>query len=207
MPLSKIVDNDALLSNYDKILADYKYFVEKDYFVDYTHDYDLCSLNFDNPQDLMNIQIPKKTGHFWQVVPLIVGRKVIPILPPDIKNCFTAKLLMSFKVKPVLTVFSMLKPNSDVPPHFDTDDEIVMNNRHIHYKQRKTSVVKYHYSLDIPPGDKCALSCGGKIRTLNNKDLNPFDETTIHSAYNHSNQNRGVLIVSYIRQEIYPEDI
>lgn len=199
LPLSDIIDNTKLLDNYDQIKSDYLNFVKKDYFVDYSHEYNLVC------DDLSKLPIPKKTGHFWQVCPLIIGKQVIPILPPEVKNCFTINLLMSFEVKPVLAVFSMLEPHSEVDPHYDADDEIVMKNSHIPYYLRKTCVVKYHYSLDIPPGGKCGLKVLNENRILENKSLNPFVETSIHSAYNRSDIRRGVLIVSYLKHEIYPE--
>jgi hypothetical protein len=199
LPLSKVIDNNQLLSNYEQIKKDYTNFLNKEYFVDYSHEYNLvCS-------DLTKLPIPKRTGHFWQVCPLIINRQIIPILPPDVRDCFTAKLLMSFPVKPVLAVFSMLEPHSVVDPHYDTDDDIVMNNSHIHYKMRETCVVKYHFSLDIPPGNNCALTVLEETRILKDKDLNPFVETSTHSAYNKSDFRRGVLIVSYLKHEIYPD--
>lgn len=199
LPLSNIIDNNQLLDNYKLIKNDYLNFVEKDYLVDYSHDYNLVC------DDLSQLKIPPKTGHFWQVCPLIIGGKVIPILPSEVQTSFTVNLLMSFKVKPVLAVFSLLEPHSEVDPHYDADDEIVMHNRHIPVHQRKTSIVKYHYSLDIPKGGKCGLQVLNELRILKNKDINPFIETSVHSAFNRSDYRRGVLIVSYLKHQIYPE--
>jgi hypothetical protein len=199
LPLSKVIDNDKLLDNYEKIRNDYLDFVKKDYLLDYSHDYNLVC------DDLTQLKIPPKTGHFWQVCPLIIGRKVIPLLPMEVQDCFTVNLLMSFEVKPVLAVFSLLEPQSVVDPHYDADDDIIMKNSHIPVSRRKTSVVKYHYSIDIPKGNKCGLKVLDELRILKNKDLNPFVETSIHSAFNKSHQRRGALIVSYLKHEIYPE--
>jgi hypothetical protein len=199
LELSKVVDNEQLLVNYETIKADYLNFKQKDYFVDYSHEYNLVC------DDLTKLAIPKKTGYFWQVCPLIIGKQIIPILPLEIKNCFTANLLMSFNVQPILAVFSMLEPHSEVDPHSDHDENIIVKNSNTPNYIKKTSVVKYHYSLDIPPGNNCALKVLDEERILKNKDLNPFDETSIHSAYNRSDFRRGVLIVSYLRHEIYSE--
>jgi hypothetical protein len=199
LPLSKVIDNKKLLDNYEQIKNDYLNFVKKDYLVDYSHEYNLVC------DDLNNLKIPPKTGHFWQVCPLIINGQVIPILPSEVKNCFTIDLLLSFKVKPVLSVFSLLEPHSEVDPHYDSDDDIVMKNSHIPFFKRNTKVVKYHYSLDIPPGNKCGLKVLDQLRILKNKDINPFIETSIHSAFNRSNKRRGVLITSYLKHEIYPE--
>ena len=199
LPLSKVIDNTRLISEYDNIKNDYLNFLEKDYFVDYSHEYNLVC------NDLTKLPIPKKTGHFWQVCPLIIGRRVIPLLPYEVQTCSTTKLLMSFDVKPVLAVFSMLEPHSEVDPHYDADDDIVMGNSETPYYLRETCVVKYHYSLDIPDGNNCALTVLEEERILKNKDINPFVETSVHSAYNRSDKRRGVLIVSYLKHEIYPD--
>jgi hypothetical protein len=199
LPLSKVIDNNKLLDNYEKIKNDYLDFVKKDYLLDYSHDYNLVC------DDLTQLKIPPKTGHFWQVCPLIIGGKVIPLLPMEVQNCFTVNLLMSFEVKPVLAVFSLLEPQSVVDPHYDADDDIIMKNSHVPVHKRKTSVVKYHYSIDIPKGNKCGLKVLDELRILKNKDLNPFVETSIHSAFNKSHKRRGALIVSYLKHEIYPE--
>ena len=199
LELSKLVDNEQLLVNYETIKADYLNFKQKDYFVDYSHEYNLVC------DDLTKLDMPKKTGHFWQVCPLIIGKQVIPIVPSEVRNCFTTNLLMSFQIQPILAVFSMLEPHSEVDPHSDHDDNIIVKNSHTPNRTKKTSVVKYHYSLDIPPGNNCALKVLDEERILKDGDLNPFDETSIHSAYNRSDFRRGVLIVSYLRDEIYPE--
>ena len=198
LPLSQIIDNNKLLDNYELIKNDYLSFVEKDYFVDYSHDYNLVC------DDLGKLKMPPKTGHFWQVCPLIINRQVVPLFPLEVQNCFTVKLLMSFKVKPVLSVFSLLEPHSEVDPHFYSHDDIVMKNSKVPVFNRRTSVVKYHYSLDIPDGGSCGLKVLNELRILKNKDLNPFVETSIHSAFNRSDYRRGVLIISYLKNEIYP---
>ena len=110
---------------------------------------------------------------------------------------------MSYEIKPILAVFSILEPGSEIDPHSDYDDMIVMKESQILYPGVETSVVKYHYSLDIPEDGESALIVGNEKRILKNKDLNPFDETTTHWAYNRSSRRRGVLIVSYLRQELY----
>jgi hypothetical protein len=199
LELSKVVDNGQLLSNYEKIKDDYLNFKQKDYFVDYHHKYNLVC------DDLTKLPMPEKNGHFWQACPLIIGKQVIPLIPLEVQNCFTINLLMSFDVQPILAVFSMLEPHSEVNPHSDHDDNIIVKNSTFIDRIKKTSVVKYHYSLDIPPGNNCALKVLDEERILKDRDLNPFDETSIHSAYNRSDFRRGVLIVSYLRHEIYPE--
>jgi hypothetical protein len=199
LSLSKIIDNNLLFDNYDNINKDYHNFVDKDYLFDYSHDYSLVC------EDLTQLQIPQKTDYFWKVCPLIIAGKPIPFLPQEVQNSFTTNLLLSFTVKPLLAVFSLLEPNSEVDPHFDTDDEIVMKNSHVPFHLRKTCVVKYHYSIDIPDGNQCGLTVLDETRILKNGNINPFVETSIHSAFNRSDRRRGVLIISYLKHHIYPE--
>lgn len=193
-PSSKI-DHSILSNSYESIKLDYFNFLNKEYFFDYNYDNNLTCSNVNNKQ---NIVLPKSTGYFWQVCPLIYNKEIIPIVPGDIRECFTSKLLMSFDVKPVLSVFSMLEPNSEITPHIDRDYHIPMSNGIF----VNSTIVKYHFSLDIPDGE-CGLFVGGENRILKDKDLNIFDESSTHFAYNKSNKRRGVLISSYIRSELY----
>lgn len=201
LPVSTRLDFNKFYDNYDKILNDYLILRDANLFVDYSHEYDM------NVEDLNDLIIPQSTGYFWQVSPLIINRQVLPQLPKEVHELFTTKLLMSYEIKPILVVFSILEPKSEIDPHSDYDDMIVMKESQILYPGVETSVVKYHYSLDIPEDGESALIVGNEKRILKNGDLNPFDETTTHWAYNRSSKRRGVLIVSYLRQELYdPHD-
>ncbi len=193
LPPSEKIDQSKFLNCYDQFRKDYLEFKDKDYFFDYSH---AQSLTFNKIENAHNVVLPKSTGYFWQVCPIIFNKNIIPIVSKDVQESFTANILMSMSVLPVLAVFSILKPNSDIDPHIDTDE-------HIADLSYPNSVVKYHFSLDIPNDGECALIVGNTKRILNNNDLNCFDERTTHYAYNHSNSERGVLIVSYIRKEIY----
>ena len=200
LPLSEKIDNQKLIDGYDQIKKDYLSFRDN-YFFDYSHAAELTLIP--SSVDPNTVVLPKSTGYFWQVCPLIYAKKILPIVPLEVQECFTTKLIMSFDVKPVLAVFSILEPNSEIDPHIDTDDQIVLHNHNIPVCQRETSVVKYHFSLDIPDEGECALQVLNEKRILKNKDLNPFDETSTHFAYNRSSKKRGALIISYLRNEIY----
>ena len=197
LPVSTLLDFTKFYDNYDKILSDYLLLKDINLLFDYTHDYNLIV------DDLNDLVIPPNTGHFWQVSPLIINRQVIPILPKEVRELFTTKLLMSYDIKPILAIFSILEPRSEIEPHHDHDDMIDSKRSEVLYPGVQTSVVKYHYSLDIPEDGESALIVGNEKRILKNGDLNPFDETTTHWAYNRSSRRRGVLIVSYLRQELY----
>jgi hypothetical protein len=200
LPLSEKIDSKKFLDNYDFIKKDYLTFRDKNYFFDYSHDYQLTA-----SKDFSQLELPKSTGYFWQVCPLIFNRQVLPIVSKDIQESFTTQLIMSLEVLPVLAVFSILEPKSKIDPHIDTDERILMNNppEYTMPQMVMNSVVKYHFSLDIPKDGESALIVGNEKRVLNDRDLNPFDERTTHYAYNQSSFRRGVLIVSYIRKELY----
>lgn len=199
LPLSEKVDNQLILDSYDKIKEDYLNFLGdyQKYFFDYQHS---LNLNFNISR---GFTLPKNTGYFWQVCPLIYGRHPVPgmIFHKEVEECFTTKMIMSFKIRPILAIFSVLEPNGIVDPHSDYDDELMAAFDGI--RKPGETVVKYHLSLDIPDDGPCGLKVGGEERVLKNRELNPFDERSTHSAYNKSSKRRGALIMSFARSEIY----
>lgn len=185
----------SLVDSYETIKLDYFNFLSQGYFFDYSYENNLTCTN---TNDADNVVFPKSTGYFWQVCPLIYNKQIIPILPKDIQESFTCKLLMSLDIKPILSVFSMLEPESQIIPHIDKDYHIPRSNGIF----IESTIVKYHFSLDIPDGE-CGLNVAGENRILYDKTLNVFDESSTHFAYNKSKKRRGVLISSYIKTELY----
>ena len=181
--------------DFDLVKRDYKTFLEKGYNVDYQHEFDLT---------VDDMTLPENTGYFWQVIPLMLKGKPLDLMPEEVQNCDTVKMLQNQSVLPLVAVFSILEPNSQIDPHRDADDELVYNSRHLPLSKRKDHVVKYHLGIDVP--EMCGLSVGGERRTLRNHTLNVFNETQEHYAWNQSNQRRGVLIVSYLHNDIFPVD-
>jgi hypothetical protein len=198
LPLSEKVDNQLILDNFNNIRTDYFNFVSnhKKYFFDYQHSWDL-KFGFSTTS------LPKNTGYFWQVCPLIYGKHPIPSIfwHEEVEECFTTKMISSFKVKPILAIFSMIEPGGIVKPHRDHDDDLLVGFGYT--KTGKETIIKYHLSVDIPNDGECSLTVAGQTRLLNNGDLNPFDETSEHSVVNTSTQRRGALIMSFLRSEIY----
>ena len=177
--------------NFDKIRKDYLQFKDYDYFIDYSHEYDLTAAN----DDFLGF-VPTLTQEYpWKVCPLIFNRKIIKRTPKQCQECFTTELLLNQTSTPVLAVFSILEPEVELEPHSDGDERI--DPRYIN-----SSVIKYHFSLDIPEDAESGLVVNNEIRTLSNGDLNLFDEHNIHYAYNRSKKRRGVLIASYIKDEV-----
>jgi hypothetical protein len=190
--ISKI-DTKIFTDNFDKIKEDYIKLRDGNFFIDYSHEYDLTSANGEFPIGFT----PTLTPEFhWKVCPLIFNRKIFKLSPKYSQECFTTKLLMEQQIKPVLAVFSILEPGAELEPHSDGDERIDT-------RYWGSSVIKYHFSLDIPSDGESALVVNNECRILNNGDLNLFDEKlSLHYAYNRSANRRGVLIASYIRAEV-----
>jgi aspartyl/asparaginyl beta-hydroxylase (cupin superfamily) len=171
------LDHQAILDNFKIIRDDYRN-IKLDQYFDYPH----ADAGID---DL--IQCPTNTGYFWQVYPLTYLYK-----PWDGRKSQTIDLLMNLKVRPLLSTFSILHPYSKIDTHQDHDESAVNDNT--------TTVIKYHLTLDTVPGT--GLVVGNEDRPLQNGDLNIFDESTDHWAYNNSNKIRGVLIISFLRKDL-----
>jgi len=191
LKLSNKINNNLLLDNLKTFQADYFKFKESGYFFDYSHNRDEV------------LHSPKKTGYFWQVCPLMYNRGDFPISPEEVKKSESLKILKQLNPLPLIATFSIMIGNSEIPLHTDHDDEVGMLNGDIPHKDRTTSVVKYHLSLDVPLDGECAMIVNKETRTLKTGDLVVFDETEMHGAYNRSGSTRGVLIISFLRHEIY----
>lgn len=189
--LSKI-DLSIFYKNFDRMQSDYFDSRDNNYFIDYSHTYNLTALD-GNFFGFM----PSYTPNFpWKVCPLIFNRKKISRTSFSIQESKTVEILLNQSIKPVLAVFSILEPGVELEPHSDGDHRIDNNYYY-------SSVIKYHFSLDIPDNGPCGLVVNNEDRILKNKDLNLFDENlSTHYAYNRSSKRRGVLIASYIRDEV-----
>lgn len=179
IPSTKI-DHRKLLDNFDTIKDEYSKIPLEDFF-DYS---DVKS----GMEEMINS--PKNTGTFWQVYPLINLMKPWP----DRKSK-TIDLLLDLGVIPLLSAFSILHPNSQIDPHEDHDESKVEDD--------STTVVKYHLSVDIPNDGNSALIVNDESRILKNKDLNVFDESSTHWVYNRSSKIRGVLLISFLKKDLY----
>lgn len=177
---SKKINHKKLLDNFDIIKDEYSKIPIEDFF-DYP---DVRS----GMEEMINN--PKNTGTFWQVYPLIYLMKSWPN-----RNSKTTELLLDLEIIPLLSVFSILHPYSQIDPHEDHDESKV--------EDYSTTVVKYHLSIDIPSEGESALIVNNESRILKNKDLNVFDESSTHWVYNKSSKIRGVLIISFLKKDLY----
>lgn len=188
-----LIDTKIFTDNYGKIREDYIKIRNYNFFIDYSHTYDMTA----NPDDdFLGFNITLTEESPWKISPLVFNRKTIGRTPKQCRECFTTDLLLSQPILPVLAVFSILEPGVELEPHRDGDQRIDPS-------YADSSVIKYHFSIDIPSDDECGLVVNNEKRILNNGDLNLFDEKlSEHYAYNKSANRRGVLIVSYIRDEV-----
>ncbi len=84
--------------------------------------------------------------------------------------------------------FSMLKPQSAIPPHTG-----VTNTRAI-----------VHLGLDIPPG--CGFRVGGETREWQAGKAFAFDDSIDHEAWNHSDERRHILIIDTWNPHLTPHE-
>lgn len=209
LPVSGKINTTLWEDSYTDIASEYKRTIDDGFHFDYKHEIDISELDISDPNNVeaMMAQMTKE-GYFWQVTPLIFARQVVPIIPEYLQKSKTVEILMSERVKPVIAIFSTLAPKSEIDPHIDTDDEIVTGQKDIPHEERDTHIVKYHMGLDVPTdGDSC-LVVGDVTEKVEEGKVLAFDETITHYAYNRSTKKRGVLIVSYLFDEIYgsPKD-
>lgn len=188
-----LIDTKIFTDNYGKIREDYIKIRNYDFFIDYSHTYDMTA----NPDDdFLGFDLTLTEESPWKISPLIFNRDIIKRTPKQCRECFTTNLLLNQPILPVLAVFSILEPDVELEPHRDGDQRIDPS-------YANSSVIKYHFSIDIPSDGECGLVSNGEKRLLSNGNLNIFDEKlSEHYAYNKSTNRRGVLIVSYIRDEI-----
>lgn len=83
--------------------------------------------------------------------------------------------------------FSILKPKTDIKPH-------------VGYSNK---VYRYHLGINIPSSnpDNCALCIYNPdiIKTWQNGKAFKFDDCKLHSAYNHTDKNRVILLIDVLK--------
>lgn len=104
------------------------------------------------------------------------------------QNCQTCPntFLAIKKIKGLKTAwFSILAPQSKLPEHAGPYN----------------GVLRYHLGLIIPSIDPtiCGIEVGGEIRGWKEGESLIFDDSHLHSAWNHSNEKRVVLFVDFER--------
>ena len=180
LPLPKNINNDFLRDNLNLIIDEYRSLTYKD-FIDYS-----CVKT--GTEDLITNPQSTKTAP-WQVRPLIFKYKRWPG-----RESMTMELLENLGVYPLIATFSRLAPNQKLETHSDHDENTV--------GALDTTVVKYHITLESSANDESGLIVGDETRILQQGDINCFDESTPHSAFNNGSSHRGVLLISWLRNEL-----
>ena len=179
---SKKFDYNRLLDNLIIFQKEYNEVLKTNSFLDY-------SSVESGTQDL--IDNPANQNHNWQVFPL--WYKFNPW--SEREHLQTCKILEKLEVRPLQAAFSKLLPDTLLPWHEDHDESTVSRN--------DTTVIKYHLTLSKTDIGDCGLEQLDESRILKEGDLNIFDESETHRAYNHSDQERGVLLISFLRSDLY----
>jgi aspartyl/asparaginyl beta-hydroxylase (cupin superfamily) len=165
------------------------------------------SLSNDDFVDFLSVEEvlsnPKNTGHYWQVSLLIWNKEISPTIPNILKNSKTLESLFSLPITPTVAVFSKLLPGGYIDKHGDYDD-VFIENLPIpeEYEYRETGLIKYHLALDVPTTGECAIIVEENKKIIKNGDIYAFDEGSCHEAYNHSEFDRGVLIISFMKKDL-----
>ena len=163
------IDTSIFTDNYGQIREDYIKMRNYDFFIDYSHTYDLTA----NPGDDFLGFTPTLTPDSpWKVCPLIFNRRDIKRTPKLCRECFTTELLLNQPIQPVLAVFSILEPGVELEPHSDGDQRIDPN-------YADSSVIKFHFGLDVPPNGDCGLVVNGEKRVFHMLVLYNLSMTTL----------------------------
>jgi hypothetical protein len=178
----KNLNYNIILDNFETVEKDYYYLKNNKKFYDYSSMEKLLN----NPQD---------TGHCWIVSPLFYNKKEWLNLSLDIRKLKTIELINDLNIKPILGTFSIVRPNSTLDDHEDHDEHCIAG-------RNDTSVIKYHLGIESIVSQSAGLVVGGETSFVDRKKLNIFNENINHYAYNHSNFDRGVLILSFLESDL-----
>jgi aspartyl/asparaginyl beta-hydroxylase (cupin superfamily) len=178
-----------LEKNYKEIRKEYLS-LSKDDFIDF-HSIEEMLIN------------PRNTGHYWQVSLLVWNKEISSITLEKLKKSKTLEMIFSLPVMPTVAVFSKLLPGGHIEKHGDYDD-VFIENLPIpeEYEYRETGLIKYHLALDVPSVGECAIIIEDNKKIIKNGDIYAFDEGSCHEAYNYSDSERGVLIISFMKKDL-----
>ncbi|MBL4674010.1 MAG: aspartyl/asparaginyl beta-hydroxylase domain-containing protein [Arenicella sp.] len=102
----------------------------------------------------------------------------ISSLFPETLDALTALPTYNLNQNPFEVFFSFLKPGQSIAPHFGQSNH----------------ALTVHLPLDIPA--ECYLEVGDEKQSWREGEVLVFDDSFLHSAHNHSDLNRVVLIFS-----------
>jgi len=89
-----------------------------------------------------------------------------------------------------VAMFSILQAGKALPPH----------------RGPYSGVLRYHLGLKVPkPETQCGISVGGDVAHWREGESLIFDDTHLHHAWNHSQEERVVLFVDFVRP--LPEEL
>lgn len=132
-------------------------------------------------EEIQSEQLRLTTDRRWKIVPFCAyGHQIIE----NQRRCpETHKALQKIPgLKAAL--FSIFQAGKDIPPHRGP------------YK----GVLRYHLGIKIPkPETQCGIVVGGELAHWANAKSLIFDDSHVHHAWNHSQEDRVVLFVDFER--------
>lgn len=134
-----------------------------------------------NPQDFSREQTVLTNDDQWKTY---LFRAYGIDFPGNMESCPRTTDLLKKVPSLESAFFSILSAGKELPPH-----------RGIH-----NGVIRYHLGLKIPdPPNQCGITVGGVTAHWREGRGIFFDDTFLHSAWNHSNDIRVVLLVDVVR--------
>jgi hypothetical protein len=110
----------------------------------------------------------------WLNYGLVYHKQILPNVFLDFPNIMN----YLYKLRPSgyeMVGFSLLKSNSEIPPHKDNEN----------------SSISWHLGIDVP--EKCFLKVEDEIHEEKNGKWVIFDDSRIHAAYNKNEKDRIIL--------------
>jgi hypothetical protein len=179
--------------NMDSSITVYPKFNECYY--DYKYYYPQLNIINNNREVILqelNSILNKDIWHSWiqgqlSVVPLYFfgkwSTKGLEVCP---KTCEIIKNIKNIKT----VAFSRLSKDSQIQPHIGWGD--LANN-----------ILRCHYGLIVPPNNGCV--CDNWVVMHQNDNWLVFDDSKMHSSFNHSNDDRYILIIDMERPTDVPK--
>jgi hypothetical protein len=169
---------------------------------------DYLSLSLEDFTDFTSLEEviydPKHTGtHYWQIAIMIWNNQIFNFIPDKLKNSKTMEILSTFPFPPSTAGYSKLLSGGHIEKHHDADDVCGQDlPAPDEYQYRETGLIKFCLAVDVPEDGECIVIVENNKKILKNGDIYAFDEGSDHEAFNLSNNDRGIFIVSFTKKDL-----
>jgi len=132
-------------------------------------------------EEISKSQASLTTDRRWKVFPLFAYGVAIK---KNQERCPETNRIVRMIPGVRAAMFSILQPGKEIPPH----------------EGAYCGVLRYHLGVKVPePETRCGISVGGQIAHWRNGQSLIFDDTHRHYAWNHSTEDRVILLVDFAR--------